>query len=69
MRVAPPDGLVAVWRSRLRDAGVWVDDLLRLFPYPGSPDYRRPEGLSDDRARERAVDHDLATFAELEVAR
>jgi anaerobic magnesium-protoporphyrin IX monomethyl ester cyclase len=36
-----------------------------LFPYPGSPDYRRLWGLPDDMAWERAVDHYLATFAEL----
>lgn len=69
MRVAPPDGFVVAWRSRLRDAGMGANDPVCLFPYSAFPDYRRPEGLSDDRARERAVDHDLATFAELEVAR
>jgi B12-binding domain/radical SAM domain protein of rhizo-twelve system len=59
------EGLVHRWRERLRDAGVWANDPVPLFPYPGSPDYRRLWGLPDDRAWERAVDHYLGTFAEL----
>jgi B12-binding domain/radical SAM domain protein of rhizo-twelve system len=58
-------GLVASWRDRLRDGGVWANDPVPLFPYPGSPDYRRLWGRPDDRAWERAVDHYLATFPEL----
>ena len=58
-------GLVARWRDRLRDGGVWANDPVPLFPYPGSPDYRRLWGRPDDVAWERAVDHYLATFAEL----
>jgi anaerobic magnesium-protoporphyrin IX monomethyl ester cyclase len=57
------DGLVEAWRSRLRGAGVWANDPVPLFPYPGSPDYRRLWGLPDDAAWERAVDHYLATYA------
>jgi hypothetical protein len=56
--------LVATWRDRLRSGGVWANDPVPLFPYPGSPDYRRLWGLPDDRAWERAVDHYLDTFAE-----
>jgi B12-binding domain/radical SAM domain protein of rhizo-twelve system len=56
--------LVDSWRTRLRDAGVWANDPVPLFPYPGSPDYRRLWGLPDDDAWERAVDHYLATFAD-----
>ena len=52
--------LVDRWRGRLRDAGVWANDPVPLFPYPGSPDYRRLWGLPDDDAWERAVDHYLA---------
>jgi anaerobic magnesium-protoporphyrin IX monomethyl ester cyclase len=59
------DGLVERWRGRLRHAGVWANDPVPLFPYPGSPDYRRLWGLPDDDAWERAVDHYLGTFAEL----
>jgi B12-binding domain/radical SAM domain protein of rhizo-twelve system len=57
------DALITTWRSRLGEAGVWANDPVPLFPYPGSPDYRRLWGLPDDRAWERAVDHYLATFA------
>jgi anaerobic magnesium-protoporphyrin IX monomethyl ester cyclase len=56
--------LVDTWRTRLRDAGVWANDPVPLFPYPGSPDYRRLWGLPDDDAWERAVDHYLATYAD-----
>ncbi|MCB1882834.1 MAG: TIGR04295 family B12-binding domain-containing radical SAM protein [Geminicoccaceae bacterium] len=56
-----PD-LIASWRERLRGAGVWANDPVPLFPYPGSPDYRRLWGLPDDRAWERAVDYYLGTF-------
>lgn len=55
-------GLVETWRTRLQSAGVWANDPVPLFPYPGSPDYRRLWGLPDDAAWERAVDHYLATF-------
>jgi B12-binding domain/radical SAM domain protein of rhizo-twelve system len=57
------DSLVETWRRRLGDAGVWANDPVPLFPYPGSPDYRLRWGLPDDQAWERAVDHYLATFA------
>ena len=57
--------LVDRWRGRLRDAGVWANDPVPLFPYPGSPDYRRLWGLPDDDAWERAVDHYLVTFADM----
>jgi B12-binding domain/radical SAM domain protein of rhizo-twelve system len=56
------EDLIATWRTRLGEAGVWANDPVPLFPYPGSPDYRRLWGLPDDRAWERAVDHYLATF-------
>jgi B12-binding domain/radical SAM domain protein of rhizo-twelve system len=53
---------VAAWRTRLRAAGVWANDPVPLFPYPGSPDYRKLWGAPDDDAWERAVDHYLARF-------
>jgi hypothetical protein len=59
------EDLVQRWRARLHEAGVWANDPVPLFPYPGSPDYRRLWGLPDDRAWERAVDHYLGTFTEL----
>ena len=65
-------GLVRRWRDRLRDAGVWANDPVPLFPYPGSPDYRRLWGVPDDNAWERAVDYYLdryATLSEIQDAR
>jgi B12-binding domain/radical SAM domain protein of rhizo-twelve system len=59
------DSLVDEWRSHLRAHGVWANDPVPLFPYPGSPDYRRLWGLPDDRAWERAIDHYLAHHARL----
>lgn len=49
------DRLVEDWRNALRNEGVWANDPVPLFPYPGSPDYRRLWGMPDDRAWERAV--------------
>ena len=57
--------LVERWRDRLHRAGVWANDPVPLFPYPGSPDYRRLWGLPDAQAWERAVDHYLSTFAHM----
>jgi B12-binding domain/radical SAM domain protein of rhizo-twelve system len=54
--------MVARWRDRLRDAGVWANDPVPLFPYPSAPDYRRLFGLPDDQAWERAHAHYLAQF-------
>jgi B12-binding domain/radical SAM domain protein of rhizo-twelve system len=50
------------WRSRMHDAGVWANDPVPLYPYPGSPDYRRLWGEPDDQAWERAHDHYLRMF-------
>jgi hypothetical protein len=57
------EDLIERWRHRLQDAGVWANDPVPLFPYPGSPDYRRLWGLPDDDAWDRAVDYYLETFA------
>ncbi len=56
------DALVQAWRARLREAGVWANDPVPLYPYPSSPDYRRLFGLPDDRAWERAHEHYLGQF-------
>jgi hypothetical protein len=60
----PQDDDVTVqrWRAQMRDAGIWANDPVPLFPYPGSPDYRRLWGLPDDSAWERAHDHYLGQF-------
>ena len=35
--------------KRLRANGVWANDPVPLYPYPGSPDYRRLWGAPDER--------------------
>lgn len=54
---------LVVWRDRLRAEGVWANDPVPLFAYPGSPDYRQRFGPPDDRAWERAQAHYLEAFA------
>jgi B12-binding domain/radical SAM domain protein of rhizo-twelve system len=54
---------VGRWRATLQAEGVWANDPVPLFPYPGSPDYTRLWGPPDDFAWERAVDHYLAQNA------
>jgi hypothetical protein len=58
------DPLVQRWRQRMQDAGVWANDPVPLYPYPGSPDYRKLWGEPDDFAWERAHAHYLAMFDE-----
>jgi hypothetical protein len=57
--------VVQRWREELRRSGVWANDPVPLFPYPGSPDYRRLWGLPDDDAWERAIDYYLDRYAKL----
>jgi anaerobic magnesium-protoporphyrin IX monomethyl ester cyclase len=60
------------WRAMMLEHGVWSNDPVPLFPYPGSPDYRLRWGLPDDDAWERAVDHYLthhAAFCDLQDER
>lgn len=59
-----PD-MIASWRKRLADAGVWSNDPVPLFPYPSSPDYHRLFGTPDDRAWERAHAHYLTEFSRM----
>jgi B12-binding domain/radical SAM domain protein of rhizo-twelve system len=56
------DSLVQRWREQMRGAGVWANDPVPLYPYPGSPDYRKLWGEPDDHAWERAHDHYLGLF-------
>ncbi|MBO4220922.1 TIGR04295 family B12-binding domain-containing radical SAM protein [Bradyrhizobium neotropicale] len=56
------DPVVQRWRRRMQDAGVWANDPVPLYPYPGSPDYRKLWGEPDDFAWERAHQHYLAMF-------
>lgn len=52
------------WREHLGRFGVWANRPVPLFPYPGSPDYRRRWGLPDDLAWERALHYYLSENAE-----
>ena len=56
------DAVVQRWRDKMRSAGVWANDPVPLYPYPGSPDYRKLWGEPDDHAWERAHDHYLGLF-------
>ena len=72
--IASGDGpeMVSSWRDQLHAHGVWANDPVPLFPYPGSPDYRKLWGLPDDHAWERALDYYLsrhAQFSELQECR
>jgi B12-binding domain/radical SAM domain protein of rhizo-twelve system len=63
---------IARWREALRREGVWANDPVPLFPYPGSPDYRRLWGLPDNNAWERALDWYLdrySSFSDIQEAR
>jgi anaerobic magnesium-protoporphyrin IX monomethyl ester cyclase len=63
---------IARWREALRGQGIWANEPVPLFPYPGSPDYRRLWGLPDDSAWERALDWYLdryASFSDIQEAR
>ena len=57
--LADDQAMVDAWRKRLLEHGVWANEPVPLFPYPGSPDYRKLWGLPDDQAWERALDHYL----------
>ena len=53
---------VRAWRDNLRAHGVWANDPVPMFLYPGSPGYTLTWGAPDDRAWERALDHYLAQY-------
>jgi len=57
------DPVVQHWRQRMQDAGVWANDPVPLYPYPGSPDYQKLWGVPDDHAWERAHAHYLTLFS------
>jgi len=56
------DPVVQRWRRRMQDSGVWANDPVPLYPYPGSPDYRKLWGEPDEIAWERAHAHYLAMY-------
>jgi B12-binding domain/radical SAM domain protein of rhizo-twelve system len=57
--------MVCRWRDRMHAAGVWANDPVPMFPYPGSPNYTRRWGEPDDRAWERAHEYYLANFSQM----
>lgn len=56
------DPVVQRWRRTMQDAGIWANDPVPLYPYPGSPDYRKLWGEPDESAWERAHRHYLQVF-------
>jgi hypothetical protein len=59
---ADDEATVDRWRNQLRAQGVWANDPVPLFPYPGSPDYTKLWGEPDEYAWERAVDYYLSRY-------
>ncbi len=55
---------VEAFRVRLNAAGVWANQPVPLFPYPGSPEYTQRWGAPDDLAWERAHAQYLGNFEE-----
>ena len=53
---------VQSFRQTLIDKGVWANQPVPLFPYPGSPDYAKLWGAPDDRAWERAMEYYLRQY-------
>jgi B12-binding domain/radical SAM domain protein of rhizo-twelve system len=56
------EALLGAWRDRLRGQGIWANDPVPLFPYPGSPDYYTRFGPPDEQAWERAHRSYLQAF-------
>jgi B12-binding domain/radical SAM domain protein of rhizo-twelve system len=56
-------GAVAAWREHLHAHGVWANEPVPLFVYPGSPEYTLKWGAPDDQAWERAHDDYLRAFS------
>jgi len=53
---------VQLFRKQMIDGGVWANDPVPLFPYPGSPEYTRRWGTPDELAWERATDYYLEVY-------
>jgi hypothetical protein len=51
------------WREFLIGEGVWANEPVPMFPYPGSPDYTRRWGAPDEFAWERAHEAYLSGFS------
>jgi B12-binding domain/radical SAM domain protein of rhizo-twelve system len=59
---ADDPGEIVRFRQELLEQGVWANEPVPMFPYPGSPDYVLRWGNPDDRAWERAHAYYLAQF-------
>jgi B12-binding domain/radical SAM domain protein of rhizo-twelve system len=55
---------VEAWRAELLKHGVWANEPVPMFPYPGTPDYGMRWGAPDDQAWERAHAHYLARYSQ-----
>ncbi len=53
---------VQAWRAGIQRHGVWANEAVPLFPYPGSPDYTARWGAPDDHAWERAHSYYLEQY-------
>ena len=53
---------VRKFRHRLQAHGVWANEPVPLFPYPGSPDDTRRWGSPDEQAWERSHEEYLTEF-------
>ncbi len=53
---------VQAWRANLQKHGVWANEPVPMFPYPGSPDYTKRWGAPDEHAWERAHEFYLSGF-------
>jgi anaerobic magnesium-protoporphyrin IX monomethyl ester cyclase len=60
--LADDSAAIERWRGEMLAQGIWANDPVPLFPYPGSPDYRKLWGAPDDQAWERAHAYYLAQF-------
>ncbi|AFM25073.1 TIGR04295 family B12-binding domain-containing radical SAM protein [Desulfomonile tiedjei] len=58
----PGDNLADIreWRETLQKQGIWANDPVPMFPYPGSPAYRQLWGSPDSCSWERAHRYYLA---------
>lgn len=54
--------IITRWRKNLRAEGVWANDPVPLYAYPGTPEYRLRWGAPDDHAWERAHEDYLRRF-------
>jgi len=58
-----PEPEVERFRATMLAHGVWSNQPVPMFPYPGSPDYELRWGQADDRAWERAHEYYLREFS------